>query len=243
MATSDNSKKTINLDRVPIHIGLIPDGNRRYAKRKKLTLDQSYEIGVKKVKEFLSWCREFNIKYVTIYALSLENILGRNKHELRIIFNLMEKYLKNIEKDEDIHANKVRILVAGSKGLLPKHVMEAIQKAEESTKNYDKYYLILLIGYGGRREIVDAIKKILLQKIRPEEINEETLKNYLYLPDIPYPDLIIRTSGEKRISNFLLWQIAYSELYFAKPLWPEFTREDFIEALVDFQRRERRFGR
>lgn len=234
---------TNSIKRIPLHIGLIPDGNRRYAKRKRLSLDQSYEIGVKKVKEFLSWCREFKIKYVTIYALSLENISSRNKHELKIIYDLMEKYLRDIERDEDIHSNKVKILVAGSKELLPERVIKAIQKAEESTKNYNRYYLILLIGYGGRREIIDAIKKILSKKINPEKINENIFKKYLYLPDAPYPDLIIRTSGEMRISNFLLWQIAYSELYFAKPLWPEFTKKDFINALLDFQRRERRFGR
>lgn len=233
----------IKLKRIPRHIAIIPDGNRRYAKKHKLTLEQSYRTGVDKVKEFLRWCREFNVKYVTVYALSIENILGRSQSELRIIFDLMERYLKDVKNDKELHENKVKVLIGGSRDLLPRRVIEAINEAERATEGYDKYYLVLLIGYSGRREIIDAIKKILTSKINPDDINDDTIRKFLYLPNVPYPDLVIRTSGEIRISNFLIWQIAYSELYFTEKLWPEFAREDFLKALLEYQRRERRYGK
>jgi len=236
-------EKVQKLSRIPQHIGVIPDGNRRFARKNNLNLHQAYEIGIKKVREFLSWCREFDIKYVTIYSLSHENLIGRSQLELNTIFNLMEKHLKSVPNDEDIHENEVRVIIAGDKSILPKRVIDAINIAEQSTENYNKYYLILLIGYSGRKEILDAIKKLISLNVNPEDITVETFKKYLYVPDIPDPDLVIRTSGEYRISNFLIWQIAYSELYFAKPLWPEFSREDFIEALVEYSKRERRYGR
>ncbi len=230
------------LERIPVHIGIIPDGNRRYARKHGLSLEQSYEIGVEKVKEVLRWSREFGVKYVTIYALSQENLQNRSKNELNIIFKLMKRYLGNISSDREIHENKVRILIAGETRTLPRDLQEAIVNAQSETQGYNNYYLILLIAYGGRQEIINAINKILSDN-RYDKVTEEIFKRYLYLPNIPYPDLVIRTSGEMRISNFLLWQIAYSELYFSKLLWPEFSKEEFIKALTDYQKRERRYGK
>ena len=231
------------IEKVPLHIGIIPDGNRRFARKKGLSLLKAYEIGAEKVREVLSWCREFGIKYVSIYTLSYENLKNRSEQELKIIFNLLEKKLKRVAKDEEIHKNKVRVLISGDKTILPKNVIEAINLAENSTKNYNNYYLILLVGYGGRKEIIDAIKKIIKDDLKIEEITEKTFRKYLYLPNIPDPDLVIRTSGEQRISNFLLWQIAYSELYFINKYWPELTKQDFIQALISYSKRQRRFGK
>ncbi len=236
------NKTKVRLKRVPVHIGIIPDGNRRYARKHGLSLEKSYEIGVEKVKEVLRWSREFGVKYVTIYALSQENLKNRSKNELNIIFKLMKRYLGNISSDKEIHKNKVRILIAGETQTLPRDLQDAIINAQNETRDYNHYYLILLIAYGGRQEIINAINRILSEN-RNSKITEETFKKYLYLPNIPYPDLVIRTSGEMRISNFLLWQIAYSELYFSKLLWPEFSKEEFIKALTDYQKRERRYGR
>jgi len=233
----------LDLSRIPQHIGLIPDGNRRYARKKGISLFEAYESGVNKVREFLRWCRSYNIKYVSIYALSSENLKGRSESELNVIFSLMKKYLNEIKEDPEIHENEVRIHFAGERRSLPKDLIDLMSEIEELTGNYSNYHVILLINYGGRQEIVRAVKEILKNGYKPEDVTAEEIKKHLYLPDIPYPDLVIRTSGEMRLSNFLIWQVAYSELYFSKKLWPEFTKDDFEAALKEYARRERRYGK
>jgi len=155
----------------------------------------------------------------------------------------MKKYLNEIKEDPEIHDNEVRIRFAGEKKLLPQDLLSLMSEIERVTGKYRRYHVILLINYGGRQEIVRAVKEILKNGHKPEEITVKDIEKYLYLPDIPYPDLVIRTSGEMRISNFLIWQIAYSELYFSQKLWPEFSKKDFQEALMEYARRERRYGK
>lgn len=230
-------------NKIPTHIGLIPDGNRRYARSRGLTLFEAYEQGVSKVREFLRWCRDYNIKYVSIYALSNENLMGRSKEELEIIFSLMKKYLREMRDDPEIHENEVRIQFAGERQVLPEDLLNLMNDIEKRTEGYSKYHVILLVNYGGRQEILKAIKELLKNGYNPDDVTIDDIREHLYLPKVPDPDLVIRTSGEMRISNFLLWQIAYSELYFSKKLWPEFTRQDFDEAIREYTNRERRYGR
>ncbi len=208
-----------------------------------MSLFEAYETGVNKVREFLRWCREYNIRYVSIYALSSENLVNRGKSELEVIFTLMKKYLGEIKEDPEIHDNEVRIHFAGEKEPLPRDLISLMDEIERVTGKYKRYHVILLINYGGRQEIMRAVKEILKDGRKPEEITIKDIERHLYLPEIPYPDLVIRTSGEMRISNFLIWQIAYSELYFSPKLWPEFSKKDFQEALLEYARRERRYGK
>jgi len=229
--------------RIPRHIGVIPDGNRRYAKKYGLTYLEAYQHGVEKAQDFAEWCRELGIKYLTYYSLSLENLKNRSSSELDILFKLMEQYLKKMLYDERIHRERVRIRVAGRIEKLPSNIQQLIKELEKATASYDRYHIILLIAYSGRLEIIDAVRKILTNMSGSCNVNEEVFRRYLYIPEIPDPDLILRTSGEMRISNFLLWQSAYSELIFIKKYWPEITKEDLIRAIEEYQHRERRFGR
>lgn len=232
----------------PVHIGIILDGNRRFAKRLMLEPWKGHEWGAKKVKELLNWCKGTGVKYLTLYSLSAQNIFSRPKMEMDFLFKIFEKEFDAIaEKSHDVHRNNVRVKVIGRLNLLPKSLRDAIAKAEESTKNYKDYFLNLAIAYGGQEEITDAIIKIAKKAsegiINPEQINEDLIRHSLYTNGTPYPDMIIRTGGEKRLSNFLLWQSAYSELFFVDKMWPEFTKEDFLSAIEEFKQRQRRFGK
>ncbi|ADN50328.1 polyprenyl diphosphate synthase [Vulcanisaeta distributa] len=234
---------------LPIHIGVIPDGNRRWARKVGLPITEAYRIGSDKVEEFLDWSLDFGIKIVTVYVLSTENFLRRSKLELDLLYRLLKEKLIKVRKDERIHRNRVRVRVIGRTWLLPEDVRREIALTEEATANYSDHYLNLAVVYGGRQEIIDAIKKILVDynsgKLNISDLNEDTLFRYLYIGDEPYPepDLIIRTGGEHRISNFLLYETAYSELYILNKYWPEITKEDLKQALDDYSRRERRFGK
>ena len=235
-------------DKNPIHIGIILDGNRRFAKRLMLRPWKGHEWGAEKVKELLRWCKGTGVKYLTLYSLSAQNIFSRPKREMDFLLKIFEKEFSEIaKKSHEAHKNKVRVKVIGRTNILPKSLQDAIAKAEKSTKNYNDYFLNLAVAYGGQEEITDAIigiaKKVSAGAIKPEQINEELISRSLYTDGTPYPDMIIRTGGEKRLSNFLLWQSAYSELFFVDKLWPEFTKEDFLKTIEEFKQRQRRFGK
>ncbi|WP_342765426.1 polyprenyl diphosphate synthase [Vulcanisaeta sp. JCM 14467] len=228
---------------------MLYDGNRRWARKVGLPITEAYRIGSDKVEEFLEWTLDFGIKIVTVYVLSTENFLRRSKLELDLLYRLLKEKLIKIRRDERIHRNRVRVRVIGRTWLLPEDVRREIELTEETTADYSDHYLNLAVVYGGRQEIIDAVKKLIIDynsgKLSISDLNEELLFKYLYVGDEPYPepDLIIRTGGEHRISNFLLYETAYSELYILNKYWPEISKEDLKQALDDYARRERRFGR
>ncbi len=221
------------------------DGNRRFAETLGLSSLSGHEKGRDKLEELLGWCLELDVKVLTVYALSTEN-LKRDTDEVRDLLNLFEKNFVLLGDDERVHKHKIKVSVLGEVNMLPSRVQKAIKYAEDKTKTYDKYYFNLAIAYGGRQEITQAIKNIAEDakagQINPQDIDEKTVESYLYTHEFPDPDLVLRTSGEERISNFLLWQLAYSELYFADVYWPGFSKLDFLRAIYSYQRRKRRYG-
>ncbi|MFX1293986.1 MAG: polyprenyl diphosphate synthase [Promethearchaeota archaeon] len=226
----------------PKHIGIILDGNRRYSKSHGLKIWAGHEIGAKKVEEILGYCWELGIRIVTLYVFSIENF-RRHQEEVDHIMALAEEKFTELLTNPLIYKYKVHIKAIGRMELLPEGVRAAINKIEETTKQFHDYYLNIAIAYGGRAEIIDAIRSILKDKtINWEELDEKTFEKFLYTAGIPNPDLIIRTSGEVRISGFLLWQSAYSELYFCDLNWPEIRKIDLWRAVRDYHRRHRRFG-
>ncbi len=234
---------------VPEHVGIIPDGNRRLARRLMKKPWKGHEWGLKKIKNILEWCKELGVKVVTFYVLSLENLEKRPRRELDFIFSLARKEIENILEDKEhvVHKNKVKVNFFGMLDMLPKDLQEGIRKVSEMTKNYSNYFLNLAIAYGGRQEIVDSARRIAYDVgkglINPEKINESVLREYFWTNGFPDPDLIIRTGGEKRLSNFLPFQSTYSELVFLDKFWPELKKEDFIRAVREFGERQRRFGK
>jgi len=238
--------KQIESGAKPRHIGFILDGNRRFARNYGLHAYVGHEKGAERLENVLLWCWDSEIEIVTLYAFSTENF-NRSPKEVQEIMRIIAGAFEKLLEDERIHRNQVGIRAIGRLHLLPDFVQEAIRKAEEGTKDYSKYVLNLAIGYGGRAEILDAfriisadIKKGILQ---PEDITESTIESHLYTAGLPDPDLIIRTSGEERLSGFLLWQSAYSELYFVEAYFPGFRKIDFWRAIRTFQQRDRRFGK
>ncbi len=238
--------KIVKEGKVPRHVGIIMDGNRRYAKELEMRPSEGHLEGKNKVEEVIDWCREIGIKILTVYAFSTENF-HRSRDEVIALMNLFIDNLRKAADDERVHKNKIRIRVIGQRDVLPKELREAIEYAEEKTKDYDNFFFNIAIAYGGREEIIKAIKEIAQEvkdgKLDVEDITEETVRKHLYTGDLPDPDLILRTSGEERISNFLLWQSAYSEFYFADIYWPTFRKIDFLRAIRSYQMRQRRFGR
>jgi tritrans,polycis-undecaprenyl-diphosphate synthase [geranylgeranyl-diphosphate specific] len=232
----------------PEHIAIILDGNRRWALKKALNPWMGHKEGAEKVEKLLDWCFDLKVKSVTLYAFSTENF-QRPKREINEIMQLLEEKLQKLFSDERIHKNKVRVRVIGRTRLLPKSLQKLIAEVEECTKNYDKHFLNIAIAYGGRAEIVDAARKIAEKvhdgEIAPGDITEKMFEKHLYTSYLPKqdPDLIIRTSGEERLSGFLLWQSAYSELFFLDVFWPEFRKIDLLRAVRTYQKRKRRFGR
>ena len=232
---------------MPQHIAIIMDGNRRYARM--LGLPRTYyghHIATEKLRQILRWVWELDIKYLTLYAFSTENF-RRPPDEVEALMRLAEKKFLELATDNDIHKNRVKIKAIGRLNLLPKHVREAINRAQEATAEYGDRVLQIAIGYGGRAEMVDAFRQIAslvkTGRIDISDINEDLINQYLYTSETPDPDLIIRTSGEERLSGFLLWQSAYSELYFADIYFPAFRKIDFLRAIRSYQQRQRRFGR
>ena len=227
-----------NLTVIPQHIGIIMDGNGRWAKKIGMPRSYGHIKGVEGVRRIVTLCSEHNIKFLTLYAFSYEN-WNRPQDEVDLLMSLIRKHL--ICELEELHNKNVRIKIIGERNLLPQDILESIQNAEEKTKNNDKLTLCIAISYSSRQEILNAVKSAIQNN--HSSITEEEFSEYLYSKNIPDPDLIIRTSGEQRLSNFLLWQAAYSELYFSKKFWPEFDKLDFIKALKFYQGRKRKYGR
>ena len=231
----------------PEHIAIILDGNRRWASEKALDPWFGHEKGAEKVEQLLDWCLKLGVKSITLYAFSTENF-RRSKNEVEEIMQIAQEQFQKILTDERIHKNRVHVKVIGRLGLLPKDLQQLITDVENATRDYDQHFLNLALAYGGRAEIVDAAKKIADKvnegELGPEEITEQVFEKYLYTSHMSKqdPDLIIRTSGEERLSGFLLWQSAYSELCFLDVYWPSFRFIDLLRAVRTFQRRKRRFG-
>ncbi len=221
----------------PTHVAIIMDGNGRWAQRRDLPRIEGHRRGALKAEKVVEWAAELSIKYVTFYTFSTEN-WKRPREEIEYLFSLLVKLLR--QKLKKMIEEGVRIRFAGVIEELPKEVANFCRECEEKTRHNDKIHAILALNYGGRREIVDAFNRAIENGVM--RLDETQFRNWLYLPDVPDPDLVIRTSGEMRISNFLLWQIAYSELYFTRVLWPDFTKQDFLRAIEDYERRQRRFG-
>ena len=225
------------LNILPAHIAIIMDGNGRWAKKRGLPRIMGHKEGIKAVKRVVKAARKYGIKYLTLYSFSTEN-WKRPEEEVRFLFRLMEERLQ--VEGKNLHKNNVKVLFIGRRDNLPSVLQKIMNDIEKLTKNNTGLNLIFAINYGSRQEIVDGVRKIIAEGTK--KITEEDITNHLWTGNIPDPDLIIRTSGEKRLSNFLLWQAAYSELYFTPVLWPDFTEADLLKALFDFQRRKRRFG-
>lgn len=230
---------------IPRHVAVIMDGNRRYAREFGLLIAEGHEKGKEKLEEMIEWCLELDIKVLTVYAFSTENV-AREKEEISTLMRMFAENFKRLADDERIHKNRIRVRVLGQREMLPKDVREAIEYSEERTKAYDSYFFNIAVGYGGREELIQAVRGIAAEvrdgKLAVEDIDEAAFYRYLYTSDLPDPDLILRTSGEERISNFLLWQLAYSELYFSDVYWPGFRKVDFLRAVRSYQLRKRRFG-
>jgi tritrans,polycis-undecaprenyl-diphosphate synthase [geranylgeranyl-diphosphate specific] len=229
------------------HIAIILDGNRRWASEKNLHPWLGHEAGAEKVEQLLDWCQKLDVKSITLYAFSTENF-RRTKNEVEEIMRIAEEEFRKILVDERIHKDKVRVKVIGRVKLLPENLQQLIAEVEKATQNYDGRYLNIAFAYGGRAEIVDAARKIAKKvkngELKPEDVDEQLFEQFLYTSHMPKqdPDLIIRTSGEERLSGFLLWQSAYSELCFLDVYWPDFRLIDLLRAVRTFQKRKRRFG-
>jgi tritrans,polycis-undecaprenyl-diphosphate synthase [geranylgeranyl-diphosphate specific] len=233
---------------MPEHVGIILDGNRRWAFEKQLTIEDGHFMGAKVGEKLLDWTVELGIKTLTLYVFSTENF-ERQSDEVKGLLKLIEGEARRLGSDRRLHSNMVRVKILGRTDLLPSSLQEALVDIEKSTKNYNHHFLNVAVAYTGRAEIVDATKKIIEDVsqgvLSSQQLDEDTFMKYLYTSHLPNPnpDLVIRTSGEERLSGFLLWQSAYSELVFVDVYWPGFRKIDFLRALRLYQRRHRRFGR
>lgn len=234
----------LDLNHLPQHVAIIMDGNGRWARQKLRTRIYGHQRGAESVREVVRTCRKLGIPYLTLYAFSKEN-WNRPEREIRALWGLLERFLKS--ELPELVDKEIRFRHIGDVEGIPDSVFKQIRAAEEKTASFDKLILSLAINYGGRQEIVRAAKLLLADVLNGRhaisQISPEVLSRYLHTADYPDPDLVIRTGGEIRVSNFLLWQIAYAELYFTETLWPDFREPDFLAALKEFQTRERRYGR
>ncbi len=235
--------KDIDKNKLPKHIAIIMDGNGRWAKKKSLNRISGHIKGVDAVREVVTACRELGIKVLTLYAFSIEN-WKRPQEEVNALMELLNSYL--IKEVDEMLKNNIRLMAIGRFEDLPPNVLKTLVDTIKKTEKCDGMILNLALSYGGRSEIIHALKSILSDfkegKVSLNDITPEYFSNYLWTSGLPDPDLLIRTSGEYRISNFLLWQLAYTELYVTDTLWPDFNREELLKAIADFQSRERRFG-
>ena len=235
---------------LPNHIGIIMDGNRRFAQTVGLDVKTGHNYGAGKAREVLDWCLDLDIKHVTIWGFSTEN-QSRKREEVAHLHDLFARQAKELIDDARLHANRVRVRVIGDINDFPEDTKEALRRMEEATEDYGGMHLNVALGYGGREEIVAAVRKLLLEQSQsvstPDEladhIDAQGISRHLYTAGVPDPDFVIRTSGEVRLSGFLLWQTAYSEFYFCDAFWPSFRKVDFLRAVRSFQARERRFGK
>ena len=229
--------------KIPRHVAIIMDGNGRWAKQRGLPRIKGHHEGAESVRAILKACRKFDVEYLTLYAFSSENWV-RPKPEVTGLMALLKKFLR--DQSFELHENNVKLRVIGHVQDLPSSVRSELNRVIDETAHYTKGTLTLALSYGGRAELTDAMRTIARKvkdgELRPSSITEKTIQQHLYAPDIPDPDFMIRTSGEMRISNFLLWQLSYAELYVTPVLWPDFREPQFAEALAEYQRRHRRFG-
>ena len=229
--------------RPPRHVAIIMDGNGRWAKARGLPRIKGHHEGAKSVRAVLHACREIGIEYLTLYAFSVENWV-RPEAEVKGLMFLLRKFLRDDE--DELHEFQTRFRVIGRIADLPAALQKEVKRVEDATRTYSRHTLTLALSYGGRAELVDATRAI-AQQVRagaldPAKIDEATIHDHLYAPDLPDPDYMIRTSGEQRLSNFLLWQLSYAEFYFTPVLWPDFRREQLLEAVEEYHKRHRRFG-
>ncbi len=235
---------------MPQHVGIILDGNRRWARAHGLRDPiEAYRVGAEKLDEVLAWCADLGIPAVTLWAFSTEN-LTRTPEEVQGLLSVIEAKLNAVADDPRIHRRRVRVRVVGKLDLLPDSTLTAARRAEGATAEYGDLALTFALAYGGRQEIADAVQRLIRDRAKQgasmeeivEGVTQEEIGRYLYTADLPDPDLIIRTSGEVRLSGFLLWQSAYSEFYFCDVHWPAFRKIDFLRAIRSYQQRDRRFG-
>lgn len=240
-------EKEVRAGEIPKHIAIIMDGNRRYAEEVLGTVPmEGHRLGRKKLEEVLHWCLDLDIKVLTVYAFSMENF-NRAEDEVSYLMDLLEKSLYEFADDKDVQENRVAVRVIGDRSAMPEKVQTAMDYALEKTRGFDGHTFNLAIAYGGRQDIANAVKEIARDvsegRISVDDICEHTISKYISTTGIPDPDLVLRTSGEVRVSNFLLWQLAYSELYFTDVYWPGFRHIDFLRAIRTYQQRTRRFGK
>lgn len=233
----------MSLQKIPKHVAIIMDGNGRWAKKRGLPKIAGHRAGVNSVREAIEASKGLGVNVLTLYTFSTEN-WKRPKHEISALFKLLESY---IDKEADnLDKNDIRLCVIGRMEGLPQIVRDKLNKVIDQTKDNKSLILNIALNYGSRQEIIDAVKKIITDcntgKVSTGQIDESTFGKYLYTKDIPDPDLLIRTSGEMRLSNFLLWQMSYTEIYVTRKLWPDFKKNDFKKAVLEYQKRERRYG-
>lgn len=228
---------------VPRHIAVIMDGNGRWAKQRGLPRVEGHIAGAERVREVLRYAREFGVEYMTLYAFSTEN-WKRSREEVDALMDLLSRFIDGYL--DEMKQNNVRLLVTGRIDGLPERAANDLKRAMAETASLTGHTLMLALNYGGRSEIADAAKKIAEEvrhgRLDPVKIDEQLFSRYLYLPDVPDPDLMIRTSGEFRLSNFLLWELSYAEFYVTDTYWPDFDREEFRKAIESYSKRDRRFG-
>lgn len=232
-------------EQFPLHIAIIPDGNRRWARQRNLPVKQGHRKGAECFKNIVRECAHLDIKYVSFYAFSTEN-WKREKTEVDALMEMLISFLRNFEKELGEDRDKVRIRVIGNRSILSDDLKAEIERVEKATEKNEKIIVNIAINYGSRDELAEGVKKLVAKvasgELSSEEIDEAAVSDSLYTAGIPDPDLLIRTSGELRISNFLLWQLAYTELYFADVLWPDFDKKELMKAIEAFGKRKRRFG-
>ena len=228
---------------IPQHIAIIMDGNGRWAKERNLPRSAGHRMGISRIKQIVRQASKIGIRYLSLFAFSNEN-WKRPKREISMLMRALDRFLSH--ELNEIDRNDIRLKIIGRKDPIPQYLQRRIAHAQEYTKDNQGLTLIVALNYGSRQEIVDAVKKVtdavLKKEIRLDDLDEGSFGNFLYTAGIPDPDLLIRTSGEIRISNFLLWQLSYSELYFLDKYWPDFSKDDLSEAILDYQKRNRRFG-
>ena len=233
----------LNKDNIPQHVAIIMDGNGRWAREKGLPRSEGHRRGIQRVEEIVEAAGEIGIKYLTLFAFSAENWI-RPKSEVAMLMRALDNFLSR--NTERLRKNNMRLTVIGRRQPLPDYLWERLLKSQAATKDCNGLTVVLAFNYGGRAEIIDAVRKLAMavldKKINPDDISEENFERFLYTAGIPDPDLLIRTSGELRISNFLLWQLSYAELYFPILCWPDFKRGDLEEAIAVYRGRVRRFG-
>ena len=232
---------SLDKKKIPKHIAIIMDGNRRWAEKEGKTVDEGHEEGAKNLDEIVKKAQDLGVKHLTVYTLSTENWRKRSASEVKGIFELLLRICQ--EKKKEYYERGVRLFVLGNFQAFPRKVVRAIAEILKIVLKHERIKVNLALNYGGRDEIVHAVQEIIKEKIPPEKVNEEVISNHLYTNGQPDPDLIIRTGGEIRLSNFLLWQMSYSELYFTDILWPDFGPMELEKAILEYQRRQRRFGK